>query len=397
MKRLISAISAIAMALTLIVAVPPTPALAAVTSGTYYIRNVGVSLFVGASVYTANNSARTQNLSTTTDQSWVIQQHSSGYYTIKTNNADLYLTVQNNSSALGASVVLSACTNNTFTDGQLWSITSMNGWYRISPKCASNYMLGVAGNAAPYNGATLVTISYYAADGFNYELWSLEPVTNTLTLSIFYDDDFRARYSPNLVAKINNCVNPLNYRLVVDAGINIRVIEYPLEVDIYSDSDLGCNALNGYNVMCSCAKCEYVTASSLKTYHHTNIDNVLYRLANNTNADIKVVFTGHEMCIEDRLDNHIDNLSEYAVFYKSNKSRNVILMKDFKTMTSHDTVVFANAVLELYGLNVHAGSQIDGFSEDCVWGANALSDLVRDGCTLCDKCIEILQQNADEY
>lgn len=389
MKKWFSAIMAIAMAVTLIVATPPTPVKATDFSGTYIIKNVTAGVCVDAASYVANQPVRSQTLSVLTDQKWIFELQSSGYYTIKLSSApNLYLTVQNNSATSGASVILSTYTGG---NGQLWSLAGLNSGYRIIPKCAPSYVLSPPVGTAPYNSCALVTAPY-RADGYDYELWQLKPIGHTLTLVVDHDDAYSERYSSTYNSRISDCINLLNYRLIVDAGIHIQRITTSYDTGIYADS---CTSSDNYNDACSCGTCANSTATSLQSYHHTNINNVLYRITNNSTADIRAVFTGYEMCEQGHL-THIDNLSNSDVFYRVWKTRDVALIKDFKTDFGHDAVAFACAILELYGLSVH-DSETGTYNANCIFGSNAQGSIVRDSCIICAGCIADLIELADEY
>ena len=390
MRKILSAILAVAMTFTLIIASAPKLAIASTDlSGTYIIKNVTAGVCVGAASYVANQPVRSQTLSVLTDQKWIFELQSSGYYTIKLSSApNLYLTVQNNSATSGASVILSTYTGG---NGQLWSLAGLNSGYRIIPKCAPSYVMSPPVGTAPYDSCALVTAPY-RADGYDYELWQLKPIGHTLTLVVDHDDAYSERYSSTYNSRINDCINLLNYRLVVDAGIHIQRITTSYDTDIYADS---CTSSDNYNDACSCGTCRNSTATSLQSYHQTNINNVLYRITNNSTADIRAVFTGYEMCEQGHL-THIDNLSENDVFYRVWKTRDVALIKDFKPDFGHDAVAFACAILELYGLEVHmnaSGQQ----NNNCIFGLNANTAAVRDSCTICAGCLSALQQLADEY
>lgn len=387
MKKWFSAIMAIAMAVTLIVATPPMPVKAADLSGTYFIKNMATAVYAGPSALSSGSAATAQSLNAYVDQSWVIQLRENNYYSIKTNGSNLYLSVQNNSSSSGATIILSPYTG---ADGQLWSISSLNGGYRFSPKCSLSNLLGTTLNDMPYNGDVMHTIPY-RADGYNYELWYLREVTNSLVIDLRYDEAYRTRYSA-YVSRMDNCVNVLKSRLLTDAGINVLALANPTEVDIYTDTATGCASASGYNSMCSCGNCQNSTATSLKAYHHTNIDNVLYRLTNNSGTAIRAVFTGREMCHAGQL-SHISSLSNHDVFYKTWKDRDVVLIKDFMPDTNHDALVFARAVLEMYGVTNHLNTG----EYDCIFGRDANDTNVRIDCVICSACLNTLRANADEY
>ena len=57
MKKWFSAIMAIAMAVTLIVATPPTPVKAADLSGTYFIKNMATAVYAGPSAFSSGSTA----------------------------------------------------------------------------------------------------------------------------------------------------------------------------------------------------------------------------------------------------------------------------------------------------------------------------------------------------
>ena len=144
--------------------------------------------------------------------------------------------------------------------------------------------------------------------------------------------------------------------------------------------------------MCSCGICQNSTATLLKLYHHTNIDNVLYRLESGGGKVVRIVFTGREMCKQGQY-SHIPNLSNSDTFCSIWKDRNVVLLKDFETEVNHDAMMLTVGVLLLYGLNNHS----DAGLSDCVLGSNANSTSVRTDCVICSDCLNVLRANADKY
>ena len=65
-------------------------------------------------------------------QQWNFELHTDGYYKIKSMHSNLYLSVENNSSAQDAAIVQKAFNNGS---GQLWKVELLNdGAYKLTPK-----------------------------------------------------------------------------------------------------------------------------------------------------------------------------------------------------------------------------------------------------------------------
>ena len=131
-----------------------------------------------------------------------------------------------------------------------------------------------------------------------------------------------------------------------------------------------------------------------KQVHHTNLYNNFYRLTA-TSGKVRAVFTGHEMC---RALNttHVDSTSAAGIFNLVRTDRDLVLIKDFKTETDHETMIFVRAILELYGLQDHP-SEGSYYYARCIFGSGANTAGVREDVPLCSGCIADLIENADTY
>lgn len=389
MKKLFSAILAIAMAVTFVVARTPSVVMAENLSGTYIIKSAYNSYLIDPTTMDTSAQVTTQSVNPHLVQSWQFIQQSDGAYHIKSMANNMYLAVDVNTPSGYDRVILSTQSATT-NDARSWYISLISGVYRIASKTNSSYVIGPEINSAPSADGELFLIPY-RADGYNYELWSLIPITHSLSFDVDYDVAYKNRYSSTYSTRIETCLELLKSRMMF-AGIEITSTS-PEQISTYATTG-GCATGSSYSSMCNCGTtCQNSTLTSLKTYHHTNAYNNLYRITNSSSS-LRVVFTGKEMCYATNLA-HVPNASNAAIFSFTDESRGVIIIKDFMSDYNHDVMIFARSILQLYGLEDHTAGGL--FSNDCIFGANANTTNVRYDCLVCEGCLDKLRQNADEH
>ncbi len=393
MKKVFFSFLTFMMLAVIIFSTPPTMvAEAADMSGTYYIKNLGAALYVDAVSNTIGSAATVEVLDPYSSQKWTVTSSGSGYL-IQYGTSNQYLTVKNSSSALGASVVLEPLTSGS--SGQIWTFVSYNGGYRIIPNCASSYVLGtVTGATSISTGAQLKTISF-RPDTYNYDLWDMKKVNYTVSLDVDKDSYYVTRYGSTAATnRIDHCLDMLKLRMLLAANIEVVAGSTFDTVNLHARPNVTCTGKNTVSSLCTCGTCEDSTALTTKMYHHTNLYNNFYRLTA-TSGKVRAVFTGHEMCHALNT-THVNSTSAAGIFNLARTDRDLVLIKDFKTETDHETMIFVRAILELYGLTDH-GTGSDGYGDDCIFGLNANTSDVRMDCILCSGCIADLKANADEY
>lgn len=404
MKNKISvAILTVAMVMSVVFAYSPNYAVAASTdlSGEYWIGNAQVTgSFIDVVDSTNGRAVQTHTVTTSRNQTWTLELLSNGYYKIKSNLSGYYLTVDGNSSQSGASVSVTAYTG---ASGQQWSVSEDDYGYEICAKC-SNYLLSAPVRSSidadlPQNGTTL-GMYMESVDSYNQEYWCLYKVSGyTLRVNADYDDSYVDRYGTAVSSKIDNMLLWLKYRMIVYAGISVDFNVNYDNVDMYLDTgSSSCAAHNSKTTMCNCGTCINSTSSALKSYHHTNYHNILYRLTNPTqSSSIRVVFSGHDMC-EIKNSTHVASTTAGYTYSAARKDKDIILMFDFYTdVFDHERMILIKNIFEFYGLAEHTIETGSGYNAHCIFGTKGyLSDNV-EMCTLCDHCKQLLKTNISKY
>lgn len=372
-------------------------------SGTYYFRNAYVSgSFIDVENGGNSETVKVHTLVKTRNQSWTVTPIGNGYYKIKSNYSGYYLTVVNNSTVYGASVVVTTYSGAT---GQQWLIYNEGqGIYSLKPKCNENGYLSAPLNSGsdgqlPTNGTTL-GIYNKSQDSIPQESWYLHKMTDyTLIIDADYDDAYVSRYGTAKVAsRIDDALLRLKRVMLQYAGVNVEFNYNYDNVDTYIDTSSCSVANSNYSSMCSCGNCINSTVNTLNTYHHTNCTNVLYRLTNtNQQHCIRVVFSGHDMCMINNL-SHVSSTKAAGIHSIAWQDKDIILMFDFYTeVFDHERMIMIKNVLEFYGLSNHAGKSETGYNDNCIFGNNGHSSDIVEMCTLCDHCQELLRTNINRY
>lgn len=401
MRRIFSAILAVAMTFTLIIASPPTSAIAVTDfSGTYYIRNMSSGVFLTPDTNTNGSLIKTKSMNLLGDQVWIVESRGDDYYSIKSQQTGYYLYVNGNIATAGSTVIM---TTETTGDGWLWKFTAYNNGYYISSKLNSSYVLSTQAYSGSYgspatNGSQVYIYGRSPFDGYDQDAWYLCRKQYNLTLDVDYDNAYYSRYGSNVSSRLTATLTMIKQRMIESAGIDVTFSTVYTKVSSYVDSaPNSCASHTSNTTMCSCDTCVNSSATNLQAYHHTNYYNILYRLTNPNQArNIKVFYTGHQTCYSNGYSHTAD--AGYAGYLHATwEAKDIILMMDFKSDTDHERMMTAYAILQLYGLQSHTQNSGD-YSNNCIFGSNAMSNSgVREMCTLCNHCISVLVANANEY
>lgn len=405
MRKVFTLLLAFAMMLTVMFTFPCN-AVAEDTSefsGTYYFTNAYLSgYFIDVESGGNSQTVKTNAITKTRNQSWTVTPIGNGYYKIRSNYSGYYLTVVNNSTSYGASVIVTTYTGEI---GQQWLIRNeRQDMYSFRPKCNENLCLSAPLNSGsdgqlPSNG-TVLGIYNESQDSIPQEYWRLHKMTDyTLIIDADYDDFFVSRYgTANVASRIDDALLQLKKVMLKYAGINVEFNYNYDNVDTYIDTSDCSVANSGHSSMCNCGNCINSTSNTLNTYHHTNCTNVLYRLTNtNQQHCIRVVFSGHDMCMINNL-SHVPSTKAAYIHSVARQDKDIILMFDFyNEVFDHERMIMIKNILEFYGLSDHADKSGTGYSDNCIFGNNGhLSDIV-EMCTLCDHCQELLKTNINRY
>lgn len=402
-NRIFAAILTIAVIMSTVFVYSPNYAFAASTdlSGKYWIGNAQVTgVFVDVADSTNGKAVQTHSATTARNQTWTLELISGGYYKIKSNLSGYYLTVDGNSSQSGASVSVATYTG---ASGQQWSVNEDDYGYEIRAKC-SDYLLSAPVRSRtdadlPQNGTTL-GMYMESFDGYNQEYWYLYKVSGyNLSINADYDDSYVERYGTTVSSRIDDMLLWLKTRMIIYAGINVSFNVNYDNVDTYLDTgSSSCAAHNSKTTMCNCGTCINSTSTALKSYHHTNYYNILYRLTNPTQStSIRVVFSGHDMC-EIRNSTHVASTTAGYTFSAARKDKDIILMFDFYTDTfDHERMIFIKNIFEFYGLTDHTDISQSGYSDKCLFGGESHNSDIVEMCTLCDHCKQLLKTNINRY
>ena len=168
-----------------------------IANGTYYIRSKqsGKVVDIKDSNTAAGESIHQFDFEGTNDQKWIFELQQDGYYTIKSVHSNLYLSVKNNSSSSGTEVVQNPGGN---ADGQRWAIIkTSNGAYKIKAKCAGDSDLCLKKGTYIFYPNKLVHMTYTNDSTYDDD-WYIFKCSLMLTLNLYYDRAFNARYDDSV-------------------------------------------------------------------------------------------------------------------------------------------------------------------------------------------------------
>lgn len=148
----------------------------ALSSGEYFIRNVGTNRYLDVENQNIANGAKLcqWRFKGRTSQKWTLSRGSDGYYTITLKKAGTkyYMGVQGDQTGNNVQIILRT---GTVTNGMKWKITrTSQGHYKLTAKVSESVgrVLGVGADQANENGAYIKQRTYY--DNTNYrDEWEL--------------------------------------------------------------------------------------------------------------------------------------------------------------------------------------------------------------------------------
>ena len=223
-------------------------------------------------------------------QQWNFELHTDGYYKIKSMHSNLYLSVENNSSAQDAAVVQKAFNNGS---GQLWKVELLNdGAYKLTPKSgeSSNRVLASASYDSVDNGIVIQQRQFLNDTDYNdewviydgiatsgYEVAYEPEKWNDRTGNIKEDVDSICRNTNCYYYAINNQLEPKSMQLwTIRFGGGLPQPGAYCGIDIYSLKD----PQNGYDTVypgTSKNLIQYVTEQDYAAYNQAHGGGYIFR------------------------------------------------------------------------------------------------------------------------
>ncbi len=155
-----------------------------IENGTYYIRNQATNLFAGIDLYAqASSSVSLYDFDYNPLQMWQITRLEDGYYSIKSDQKNLYLAVSNNSFANNASIVLVSSADATGAGAKWRFALSSTGNYILLSQSGILYNRGLsAASDTATSGSNLIQYDYQNNTNLKDEwyLWDAEKVVGKL-------------------------------------------------------------------------------------------------------------------------------------------------------------------------------------------------------------------------
>ena len=213
---------------------------------TNYLENKGVELFLQSQNLTNGSMVKRKELDSTEQTRWIITHDNNGYFLIRSEYSNMYLCVQNNSSANGAAIVQVP----TPTIGCYWRIEntfeyaddlSYDYSYKISSQCGNGYVLHTSPYMTTCNQAT------YTADDNYDDAWVITPALYGSRAFWTFDEDPNQRSSLNCEGYAMGVVAYPTYyfdnSLYKDLPFEEAVLEFESHVNCIFTSDM-----LGYNI-----------------------------------------------------------------------------------------------------------------------------------------------------
>ncbi|MGM9681406.1 MAG: DNRLRE domain-containing protein [Eubacteriales bacterium] len=385
-----------------------------VSNGTYILKNGLLNNYIqpddsDSPNYSTNNAAiELHSFNGGTHQKWQITYLHNGYYRIICSKNNKALSVQiGEENTENASLVQTTRSPNY---QQQWKITkTSHGMYKIKARSSESNTADLC-MASETNGSNVEQRKF--VDDMNYnDEWLLFQTDKTVVhLDIIYDQAYSNRYS-NAESRINEQVLMLQEAFITGFEIWIEVSSPSL---FSSYADLNCST--SYNYSCTHAtntECYnsslYVSGNtSLQTYHHNNIYNIMLRIPfPDTDTTVKIAYIGHDNCICTRDGNSVNHKTNpyYGLTYKS---IGLITVMNFSSVAS-EIKTTAHEFGHLYNAPDHYGGSAPStdeiiistgdsrFDRNCIYGENKGTPDVLNNLTICDGCKAIINANKDKY
>ena len=388
-------------------------------NGKYFIKNAQLNGYMQIDNNTASNGYNTNNailelfaFDGESYQQWNIEYLHNGYYSIKSVRSSKAVTVKpGKEHTVDCNLVRGGrdlTRRDRASDRQQWSISATSGGRYVikaaSSYGASNNLVMSLGSGSGVDGRDVLQGKYVNNNSYLDEWLLYAEPSDSIFLDVLYDNAYTQRYS-GYSSRINNLLGKLREKYLSEFGIwiNINGIN---SFNSYPDSN--CSA--HYSILCIHGRCENSEFEetggvvSLKSYHHSNITNILARInPPNSSHTAKLAFTGHRTCVAEG-----GGCIPDAVFGITAIARKVILMSDNRSAQAE----ILTAVPEfghLLGAPDHYGGVCGistdyinsltgyGFSRTCIYGEDKDTQTVINNLTICDGCRRVIEENSGYF
>ena len=381
-------------------------------NGTYFIKNAQLNGYMQIDNDTASNGYNTNNailelfaFDGESYQQWNIEYLHNGYYSIKSVRSSKAVTVKpGKEHTVDCNLVQS---DYTASDRQQWSISATSGGRYVikaaSSYGASNNLVMSLGSGSGVDGRDVLQGKYVNNSSYLDEWLLYAKPSDSIFLDVLYDNAYTQRYS-GYSSRINNLLNKLREKYLSEFGIWINLNGINL-FNSYPDSNCSAHysmpCLHGY-----CENSEFTLTGEvvLKSYHHSNITNILARInPPNSSHTAKLAFTGHRTCVAVGGKCKPDD-----VFGITAMARKVILMSDNRSAQAEILTAvhefghllgapdhYRAGVMSTEGINSeHPGY---GFSRTCIYGEDKDTQSVINNLTICDGCRRMIEENSGSF
>ncbi len=343
-------------------------------------------------------------------QRWVIKRSSGKYYTIKSANSHDSFYLSSFGNTYNDNVVLHT---GNLVNGKLWEIKeTSSGAYLISSKCSSAtnqlYVMDIE-NGTNNNGGN-VHQRLYSNDSNYRDEWIIETGYNTFFIDALYDYAYDYRFS-DAETRISNTFSVLKQKYLEEFGIDIILNDCSLFFS-YADND----DPYYYNNPCDHDTiCENSFAYSngtvvYKTFHHTNVYNILFRLPDPTFHNYGIMaFIGHITCrMRDTTSpSQHDNISPFAGLTYIEKRKHIIM---WQLSIDDEIEAVVHEFGHLYGAIDHYGLDVspttlevinttgdNRFNPYCIYGEYKEDETVKSNLLICDGCRARIEAAVGDY
>ena len=223
----------------------------------------------------------------------------------------------------------------------------------------------------------------------------------TINVELLYDQAYNNRFS-GASAKILREANILKNKYATEFGINVN---FSTPTTFYSYADSYCTT-SPYS-LCTHVdnySCENSLQSVLKSYHHTNIFNMLYRIPRpNLSEFVTLAFIGHNNCVVSG-NSHITN----PYYGLCNFAIGVMSITNFSS-EAQETKTFVHEFGHLYNVEDHYGNGTKttteiiqatgntGYNRNCIYGENKDQEDIYTNLIICDGCASLIIANKDKF
>ena len=241
-----------------------------------------------------------------------------------------------------------------------------------------------------------------------------------VTVEFLYDTAYENRYSEAAVTRITREAAVLKEFYAEEFGIDVS---YGTATDFTAQSyasqcpNLVTQYINGSpRCICGCVTDSHCTNSqedlntgflTSASYHHTNIQNVLYHLGEPDETDaIRVAYSGREFCLSTIEGHDISSSISGSAFMHHARA---IVCQQTSTSEAREVQTLIHEVGHLFGVIDHYGLNNPGpetlniqfgrtdFSKYCMYGDEKEDLSIINNLTICGGCRSIIESNRNQY